>query len=118
MITADRITPHTGDLAALAESWLAGGATEFSIWNEDRAVQRWPATECDAPATISAPIKIGARTIGQLRVSAPGYERFQGKLDAEAKLIARIIGQDQDLEQMAGELVEMQDQLLALYDLI
>lgn len=118
MITPDQLASHSGELAALAESWLASGATEFSVWSAGQPIRRWAAGGAEAQATLCAPIEIGAQLVGQLHVAIDhGGAGHQHKLDAEARLLARLLRQDTHLEQMTAELVEAQDQLLALYDL-
>jgi sigma-B regulation protein RsbU (phosphoserine phosphatase) len=101
---------HRALLDQLARAWLDAGATGFAIWCDDAPAIAWQA---DARAGIRAPIE----NIGELRVSGINAPNAAQRLHADAALIARALELENNLEQMTGELVETQDQLLALYDL-
>ncbi|HEX5688769.1 MAG TPA: GAF domain-containing SpoIIE family protein phosphatase [Roseiflexaceae bacterium] len=86
------------------------------MWIDGSLLARWP--ENDAPTTSEcvAPIQVGGRKLGELRVA--GLDRtIQYRLDSEARLLERIGELEGDLEAMTAELIDAQDYLLALYDL-
>jgi sigma-B regulation protein RsbU (phosphoserine phosphatase) len=110
------LTSQHEQLAALAEGWLASGAESFSVWCDNRLLARWPAEYTPAMHELVAPIRNGRRVLGELRVAGCGGA-LQRRLDAEARLLARVGELEDDLEEMTAELIDAQDYLLALYDL-
>lgn len=99
-------------LAALARAWLAAGATSYGLWSGGQPLACWPD---DAPpgdgltAVVAGPI--------ELRLCGPTGEVAAARLRAEADLLGRLLGVEAELEDMTADLIERQDQLLALYDL-
>lgn len=108
---------YLSHLDALAKDWLTFGATTFSLWNtEQQPLVCWPKGVSMGADAIVAPIRIGRQTVGELRVTGVS-PLAQCKLDGEARLLAQITRLDNELQQMTSELIEVQDQILALYDL-
>ena len=110
------------ELSDLARAWLAGGATTFGVWRGPEVAVRWPATPSvddatdDPTAFVSAPIP-SMDGIWTLRVYGVAPDAAQPRLAADAALVGRIVATNAELEAMADDLVESQDQLVALYDL-
>jgi sigma-B regulation protein RsbU (phosphoserine phosphatase) len=110
------------ELSDLARAWLVGGATTFGVWRDQDAVVRWPGPAApydgtaDPKAFVSALIP-GAEGACTLRVYGVAADVAQARLTADAALIGRIVAVNAELEAMADDLVESQDQLVALYDL-
>ena len=105
------------NFATLAHSWLAQGATAFSISEFGNEVQRWPQNGTGEINDLSAPIVCMGLNLGNLHVQGISGETFQNKLNAEAELIAEIISLEGELEAITSDLVDAQDQLLAFYDI-
>lgn len=106
--------------ANLAATWLASGATAISIWSNGRMLAQWPIETQEtlsSLATLSAPLRLGNTIFGELRVSGLNGSAAQERLRTDADLITQIIRLEDELEDMTGELIETQDQLIALYDL-
>lgn len=55
--------------------------------------------------------------MGELRLAGITDAASQARLAAEAALIAQLVHQDRELEDLTSELIETQDKLLAFYDL-
>lgn len=108
---------HRPRLASLAEVWLNAGATSFSIWSEQRLLAIWPGGSQPGPASVVAPIDIAGIPIGTLQITGPSDRFAVARLKADAGLVAELAGTEGELENMTGELIERQDQLLALYEL-
>jgi sigma-B regulation protein RsbU (phosphoserine phosphatase) len=117
VILSDLFTTHDTTLADLAADWLAAGAGMFSVWEHGHLLARWPAEVVPAAATLVAPIQIGRQTLGELRVAISGGAIAQHRLCTEARMLARLARLEDETEHMTSELIDAQDQLLALYDL-
>ena len=105
-------------LERLAQAWLAAGATHVAIQLDGHTPAHWPAHDA-APTGgyLSAPLGWGGAMHGDLRVAGPVGEAAQARLAADAALVARVLEVEAEMERMTGELIERQDELLALYDL-
>src|ERR1700752_4635666 len=103
--------------AALAEAWLAMGAAAFGVWSNDRPLACWPTEGQLTHPGIIAPIRVGGGIMGDLRVTGMSDPAAQARLKAEAELIAHLIKLEDELQCMTAELVDSQDQLLAMYQL-
>src|SRR4051812_20342488 len=108
---------HYAQFAALAEAWLALGATAFGVWGNGRTLACWPAEGQLSQADGVAPIRVGGGVIGELRVAGVDGTAAQGRLVAEAELFAHLLKLEEELQCMTSELVDSQDQLLAMYQL-
>lgn len=110
------ITTHYGPISHIAKTWLAWGASSFSVWSDDRVVATWPVSVSPAQPGLTVPIQLGGRTIAKLHVTGCD-EQCAERLRSDAQLLGTILNAETDLEQMTAELWEAQDQLLALYEL-
>jgi sigma-B regulation protein RsbU (phosphoserine phosphatase) len=103
--------------AALAEAWLALGATAFGIWQEGRPLVYWPAGHRLARPALVAPIGRGDLELGDLRVAGLSGIAYEQRLRADAQLISYLLQLENELQLMTADLVTSQDQQLALYRL-
>jgi sigma-B regulation protein RsbU (phosphoserine phosphatase) len=111
------LASQQAQLLALAEAWLATGATTFSIWENEHLLAHWPDTSQPTETDLAASIQIGDKTLGELRVTGLNDARAQARLEAEAGVLGQLAKLENELESMTAELVDKQDQVLALYDL-
>ncbi len=83
---------------ALASGWLTLGATNVSLWSPDESLGRWPTNSPQQAHDLAAPICIGGRTIGEVRVT--GFQGFnaQTQLAVQAELIAQLTILETELE--------------------
>ncbi len=102
---------------ALAEFWLAEGATTFSIWENGQMLAQWPAEAKPHETQTNVPIQVGMRTLGELRVSGLNGVKARTRLTVEADLIGQLVKAENEMDNLTAELVDAQDQLLALYEL-
>ena len=113
---------ESADLAEVAQAWLASGAVGFGVWRDAEPLVCWPATPPADTATppgsryLAAVVPAGDPPI-TLRAFGVTSDAAQARLNADARLLGRIIATDAEIEAMADDLVESQDQLIALYDL-
>jgi len=102
----------------LAETWLAAGATAFGIWRDEHPLAHWPGI-CDLyNPSLVAPIRLGEKIIGELRVTGITGAVAQNRLNAEAALISDLAQLEDELQRMTEELVASRDQLLGMYRLM
>ncbi len=112
----EQLVAHRAALTALAETWLAAGATSFALWQTTTPRFGVP-VHANFPADVTAPIHARGHIVAELRVSGVRDELSARRLATDAALLARLIETEDDLDAMTEELVQAQDQLLALYDL-
>jgi phosphoserine phosphatase RsbU/P len=111
------LASHIDALSQFAQSWLQSGATAYEVWGDDVLIQCWPAGAEVAGADLIEPIRINSRLVGELRLAGLKTSSAQLRLQAEAELIARLVALESDLDNLAEELVETRDQLVALYSI-
>lgn len=126
MILSNILATQRSEFATLAKAWLSTGATTFSVWYQGQVLASWPENilkECNVevngsePNYICATIEIAGIDHGELRVSGLGDAFTSPLLHAQAQFIAQLIKQEEDLDALTAELIDKQDQLLALYNL-
>ena len=116
---ASILDTQKNQIAVIAEDWLNAGATSFSVWTEDVPLRTWShhvAQSSDATALIQE-IKVDSIKVGELRVAGLNSKTDHERLKAQADLLAQIARLERDLNSMAVDLIDTQDQLLALYEL-
>jgi sigma-B regulation protein RsbU (phosphoserine phosphatase) len=108
---------HFSNLAAI---WLSAGATAVGIWNNDTLLQQWPEDAAEfllEQPDLVAPLYINDIFLGEVRVAGMQGIGAGERLLADVRVLAQLIRLEDDLEDVTAELVESQDQLIALYDL-
>jgi len=114
---AHLVSTHRAQIAAVADAWLQGGARSFSVWANGKRLAAWPATAApDEPGLVAAALA-GELLLGELRVAGLAGPAHQARLAADATLLSQWSRLEGEIDGMANELIEAQDQLLALYDL-
>lgn len=103
-------------LTTLAAAWRAAGAARLDLWH--RRTQHVPFTHTLNGGTSGGESLLTSVVEGDWELRLWGAaDGAQPRLDADAALLAQLLRQQRDLHAMTGDLVEAQDQLLALYDL-
>ncbi len=108
---------HRAQFTALAKDWLASGATSFAIWSNEDVIQAWPPSAADPASYLKESIWINGQMVGELRVTDVDTPAAQERLKAEAELIQYLARMEFELNNIAEELIDTRDQLLALYGL-
>jgi sigma-B regulation protein RsbU (phosphoserine phosphatase) len=103
--------------AALAESWLAMGATAFGVYQDGRPLIYWPSGHRLARPSLVAPIASGEQEYGDLRVAGITGPAYEQRLRTDAGMIGYMLQLEGELQLMTADLVTSQDQQLALYRL-
>lgn len=102
---------------ALAKSWLMDGASAFAVWANGEPKAWWPKNNMAEEPALREPLFVGGFTVGELRIVGPTNAATQARLRAEAELISQLIQSTQNLHVVTSELIDTQDQLIAMYDL-
>ena len=110
-------------LQQLARAWKASGASAIGITIDNVSRVIWS----DAPSASTATpmptpvlrdaVTHGARTLGEVWVTGIEDQNARARLCADANWLAALAQREAELEDLTHELVEAQDQLLALYEL-
>lgn len=120
-ILSNLLLSQRKQMTALADSWLASGATSFCLWShagEGKALAQWNARHAGEPVyNLTAAIETNGLLIGELRVAGLANPVFQIRLLSDARMISNLLISERELETMTNELISVQDHLLALYEL-
>jgi sigma-B regulation protein RsbU (phosphoserine phosphatase) len=112
------LAAHRSHLASLDQAWLAQGAASYGVWDiEGAAVANWPEAASPPGPGLSAPLRVGGTVLGELRLSGLSGAPHALRLAAEANLLGQLASLEETLENITNELIDKQDQLIALYDL-
>ncbi len=111
------VSAQRSQFSAMAEAWLASGATTFSIWAEGTLLGCWPQASFAGPPSMKAAIQVNGREIGEIQVAGLSGPAAEAVLLSEAGLVARLARMEKEIKGMTARLIDTQDQLLAVYDL-
>lgn len=103
--------------AAIAEAWLAQGASAFGVFQDGNPLVYWPAGHRLAKPSITAAIIKNDEEIADLQVAGVSGMSAELRLKADASLISYMLQLENELQCMTADLVTSQDQQLALYRL-
>ncbi|KAB8143766.1 SpoIIE family protein phosphatase [Chloroflexia bacterium SDU3-3] len=112
---AELVLTHREHIASIAQGWIASGAGSFSIGDDAGPICTWP-SGAEGEPSVRTPLIWGGRSIGWMGVAGCSHHE-QPRLASEAQLLMKLLIAERDLDQMTNDLIETQDQLLAMYDL-
>lgn len=101
----------------MAASWLDLGALHVGLWSGESLIMGWPAQVTPAGTALAATIKVNGQHCGELRVYGNFPKVMERRVKADADLIGHLATLETEINSMTLELIDNQDQLLALYDL-
>lgn len=107
---------HRPRLNNLAQAWLMAGAEAFGIYTADGWLAAWPAVPFGQAQGLRAPFQVSGKR-AELWVFGLFDAASQARLEVDADLVQQLTSLNTDLDSMTVELIETQDQLLALYGL-
>ncbi len=113
----DFLSSNRKTLSAIAQGWLDSGATAFGISSEGRWLALWPEMAITSSQGAHAALKVNNQLVADLWVFGLNDAATHLRLDTDAVLIGNLAAQERDLNNVTYELIDAQDQLLALYDL-
>jgi sigma-B regulation protein RsbU (phosphoserine phosphatase) len=109
------LRPHAHRFQVLSDAWLASGATGFEIYVGGECV--WRAGARCAQSVLKCHQMLNPSRTLELRVVGVDGSAALRRLAVDTHLVAEAVRLDDELQQMTGELIDAQDQLLALYGL-
>ncbi len=112
ILTAQR--PH---FEALAKAWQSAGAEAFVVIVNGFPLVSWPPYADAEEAVLVENIWAGHKKVGELRVIGLSSAEARAHLQTEARLISSLIQANENLQGVTAQLIDTQDQMLALYDL-
>ncbi|MDQ1301042.1 MAG: phosphoserine phosphatase RsbU/P [Chloroflexota bacterium] len=114
---AHLVSTHRAQITAVADVWLQSGARSFSVWANGKRLAAWPPAAAPDEPGLAAPVVVGDLSLGELRVAGLARPEHQARLTVDAALLSQWSQLESEIDGVANELIEAQDQLLALYDL-
>ncbi len=95
---------------------VVDGLMTVGLWCVDGLVETWPRDHAPAASDLHVPLP-GSEARCQLGVTGARDNRARERLETDAAAIARISRLEGDLDLVTEQLVQRQDELLALYEL-
>jgi sigma-B regulation protein RsbU (phosphoserine phosphatase) len=102
---------------AIARAWLMAGASALILCQDGHIVWRYPAEARPERAALEATIDAYPLAGCVLQVAGLSGTVAQARLDTDSRLLTEFLVREEELDRMTAELIDRQDQLLALYDL-
>jgi sigma-B regulation protein RsbU (phosphoserine phosphatase) len=84
---------------------------------DGRIVIQWPAVATGSYAALSAPITLNGELVGKLHLCGEVNSTIAFRLAADAQLLSNIVQLEYELESMTTDIIDQQDQLMALHQL-
>lgn len=103
------------ELDAQAQFWLAAGAATFAFVDDGECRQQWGDAAAGDSGYIESAMIAGTRARLRVRGVLPDWS--EARLNQDARMLGALSRLENDLDVMTNDLVESQDQLLALYDM-
>ncbi len=113
----DLLLSQRAQFDALAAVWLQANATAFGIARDGRDLMSWTREHKPRAQRVRATISPADESVGELWLEGLAEVNCRTRLEMDAAMIARWLQLETELDVMTGDLIEAQDQLLALYDL-
>jgi phosphoserine phosphatase RsbU/P len=113
---AEVLASERGRFGALAAAWLENGADALGLSLRQRPGALWSRNP-QAHPTLRVPIMLGRDVQGDLWIDGPVSAGNNARLRADAEMISALLHREEEVQSITSDLVEAQDQLLALYDL-
>lgn len=110
-----RLRLHREMVDPIAVAWLQT-ATGFGVWQGEDVVEYWPQTAPPGRPDLRSSLGGLGDTLA-IGVVGPDLPLVQLRLDADAAIITRLLQSELELDLLAADLVDRQDQVLALYEL-
>jgi sigma-B regulation protein RsbU (phosphoserine phosphatase) len=91
-----------------------------TIWSNGSILAQWPHHSSDTilvSPDLQAVLGVDGVVLGEIHIVGLTGSAAQERLTTDARMLTHLIKLEDDLEDMTAELIESQDQLLALYNL-
>lgn len=100
----------------LAQIWLEEGAHSFNVLFKEDAIFQYGSITSASPV-INASLHFNGKSDFHIQVTGIEPARGEHRLLAQARFLAEILSLEDELQGMTAELIDTQDQMLALYKL-
>lgn len=109
---------HHASFETLAAAWLQDGARALYLTDhEESVIAHWPRFHDVAQADLTAPIMVNGHEIGKLHFCGVLGSAVQQRLTFDAQMISGIAQLEFELEKMTTDIIDQQDQLMALHQM-
>jgi phosphoserine phosphatase RsbU/P len=117
-LLATIIDVHQASISRLADAWADLGASAFYLTDQaNKVLIQWPPFPPARHATFAAPIFINGQPVGKLHVCGTHTTVAQLRLATDAQMVSDILQLEYELERMTTDIIDQQDQLMALHQL-
>jgi sigma-B regulation protein RsbU (phosphoserine phosphatase) len=100
----------------LDQYWHQEGATAFGVWFGEDMIFCSESHNHFTP-DLSVPLIVHQQTVGSLELCGVEGSHIEARLQVDATMFGQLLELETELEDMTGDMIGLQDQLLALYDL-
>jgi sigma-B regulation protein RsbU (phosphoserine phosphatase) len=103
-------------IGAIAETWLASGASSFSIWRDGTQVKSWNNHHSAVGPVLTAAVQIDGAVWAELRLCGPCENQgvAQIRLNSDAGVISALIQGEYEQKRLYEEIEEIQNQISVL----
>ncbi len=109
---------HHASFETLATAWLQAGVKTLYLTDGDgQIIERWPRFSADIQADLTAPILVNGQPIGRIHLCGGLESTALPRLLLDAQLISGLAQLEFELEKMTTDIIDQQDQLMALHQL-
>lgn len=109
---------HQDAMSRLADAWADQGASAFYLTDQaDNILVQWPPFPPVERSSFTAPITISGRPVGKLHVCGKDTTAARLRLVTDAHMLSEILQLEYELERMTTDIIDQQDQLMALHQL-
>lgn len=113
----DFLNTYREPIARMAQAWLDSGASAFGISGDGRWLALWPEQASLPEQGISVSLCVQGQPLADLWLFGVTEASARQRLHADSQILAQLAAQESELNAVTYELIDAQDQLLALYDL-
>lgn len=112
------IDVHQASISRLADAWADFGANAFYLTDQaNNTLIQWPPFPPVQGSTFAAPIFINGEPVGKLHVCSKSTTMAHLRLTTDAQMLSHMLQLEYELEQMTTDIINQQDQLMALHQL-
>ncbi|MCX6048089.1 MAG: PP2C family protein-serine/threonine phosphatase [Chloroflexi bacterium] len=109
---------HDTVLSELAAAWIDAGAQALYLTDHAGAIiGQWPSRHMAVCSAASVAIQLNGECIGHLHLCGEMTSALLARLASDARWLSEIVRMEYDLEKMTADLIDQQDQLMALHQL-
>ena len=108
-------------LQEVAKAWNAVTTANFEIIADDNYQPAIPDVRSDVMSdnrgSLAEPLLLNGEAIGWIRIADCVEAHLAARLKADAQIVSTLLQQEYEIDKMTSELIDQQDQLMALHHL-